>query len=84
MNMLSKKEMLYDIKHLPLDSLLYSFLDASRKWFYRSITITYLLPGAVVSPDCGMYFLPYGQSNSLPLPPSKDLQPGLNSCAFKM
>lgn len=40
MNMLSKKEMLYDIKHLLLDSFLYSLLDASRKWFYRSITIT--------------------------------------------
>lgn len=40
MNMLGKKEMLYDMKHLPLDSFLYSLLDASRKLFYRSITIT--------------------------------------------
>lgn len=49
MNVLGKKEMLYDIKHLLLDSFLYSLLDASRKWFYSSITVMQLLPGAVAS-----------------------------------
>lgn len=49
MNVLGKKEMLYDIKHLLLDSFLYSLLDASRKWFYSSITEMQLLPGAVAS-----------------------------------